>query len=108
MTKSILFLLLLAPLSLKAACLKLLDLKVAEGTKIVTERHVLMFAQDSCGGRGCEIELFSKDHGGCYKSSLREKGFLIPESLTESQVKISVKSVPTLFKFNGSRIKFEN
>ena len=103
----LLLILLLCPLGLEAKCLKLDDLKVEAGIKIIKVRHVLMYVSDTCGARGCEIELYSKDPAGCFQNSLTTKGFLIPESFSESEVRISINAVPTKFKFNESRMKFE-
>jgi hypothetical protein len=52
--------------------------------------HTPVFAEDSCGSKGCEIFVFTKLYPGCTIESLNTKGFYIQDGLRSNSIQIKI------------------
>lgn len=68
-------------------------------------RHELVYSEDSCGIRGCDIYVFSR-MAFCKTQTLSAKGFLLPEKFRGNQLEIRSKGKIRAFKFRSTVNRF--
>lgn len=107
MMRLVSILVILFSFGLHAKCKRDVDLKTKGKVIYRKWRHILTYTEDSCGVRGCEIEVFSKNVLGCYHTSLLIQGFFVKDSLKKYSVKVSKKNKVETFHFNQLKAKFE-
>lgn len=69
--------------------------------------HSLVFSEDSCGAKGCEIQVFSEVTPFCTTETLTVKGFYINGSLATSSVEIKTDGQVKKYRYFTSEAKFK-
>ena len=69
-------------------------------------RHNLIYSNDSCGARGCELFIFTEILPGCTTLTFNRMGYPLPNSLRGNILKIRKSGKINSYKFSSIHQKF--